>query len=49
MSPEHFLNELIDDIEDIQSDVEFDLGYDSVPGTKLNQLKKKIEKFSDEV
>lgn len=49
MSLDRFLNELIGDIEDIQSDVEFDLGYDSVPGTKLNLLRKKIEEFSDEV
>jgi hypothetical protein len=49
MNLDQFLTQLLLDVEDIQSDVEFDLGHDSVPGQKLNDLKKMIEEFSNEV
>ena len=49
MNLDQFLNKLLLDVEDIRDDVEYDLGRDSVPSQKLNDLKKMIERFSDEV
>ena len=49
MNLSQFLTQLQLDVEDIQKDIEFDLGHDSAPYQKLDDLKKMIENFSDEV
>jgi hypothetical protein len=44
---EKFLIDLTTDLEDIQSDLDFDLGVDSAPYNKLKQVLENIEDYRD--
>lgn len=48
MTPE-FLTQLILDLEDVCSDIEFDIGTNSVPEEKLRDIIKQLEALQDEV
>lgn len=49
MELNEFLTQLLLDLEDVQSDIEFDCGPQSVPGEKVRQIIWNVGRYQDEV